>query len=324
MNSEIVEIVLPEGWKKCFSTKYNAPYYFNSSNGTTSWTIPTTPSVTTQPLETLSGSKRTIEGIEATVCKKLKDDDTNTVKVKVAIVVPFRDLHKEQNRQRHLQQFIPEIVKYLNQAITPFHLFIIEQSNDNRKFNRGKLLNIGFDIAVKRGYNVIIFHDVDLVPISSQLLHAYTSVPEHKHPVHIARLWKDRYSTNESYFGGIVKFTIEQFNLINGFPNNFWGWGGEDDEMLKRVKKVALQPVAPQVTNDQETMILDMENMDLKQKLSFLKEHRTWKCMNKTELLAEHHSTWKENGLSNLTYSLLREKTYSYSLTAVEVGEVFA
>jgi hypothetical protein len=68
----------------------------------------------------------------------------------------------------------------------PFKIFIIEQSDDGRKFNRGKLLNIGFDLAVKEGYDVFIFHDVDLIP-SVELVPYYTDVPEN--PVHIARVW---------------------------------------------------------------------------------------------------------------------------------------
>jgi predicted glycosyltransferase involved in capsule biosynthesis len=48
----------------------------------------------------------------------------------------------------------------------------------------------------------------------------------------------DRYSGNEKYLGGIVSFSIKQFEDINGFPNNFWGWGGEDDEMKKRIDTV--------------------------------------------------------------------------------------
>ena len=28
---------------------------------------------------------------------------------------------------------------------------------------------------------------------------------------------------------------------INGFPNVYWGWGGEDDEILLRVKKAGLK-----------------------------------------------------------------------------------
>ena len=36
------------------------------------------------------------------------------------------------------------------------------------------------------------------------------------------------------YFGGIVSFSASDMRRINGFPNTFWGWGGEDDEMQKR------------------------------------------------------------------------------------------
>ena len=81
----------------------------------------------------------------------------------------------------------------------------------------------------------MIFHDVDLIP-SNDLLSYYTTTPSQ--PVHIARVWS-RYNDNPEYFGGVVAFTTEQFRLINGFPNNFWGWGGEDDEMMKRIHTVS-------------------------------------------------------------------------------------
>ena len=39
---------------------------------------------------------------------------------------------------------------YMSRSLVPFHIYIIEQShNDGRKFNRGKLLNIGYNIAKK-------------------------------------------------------------------------------------------------------------------------------------------------------------------------------
>ena len=48
--------------------------------------------------------------------------------------------------------------------------------------------------------------------------------------------------------------------------------------------------------------ITDMEDMDLENKLKFLRNHKIWKCMNKTEVLEEHSSSWKKNGLSSLKY----------------------
>ena len=84
-------------------------------------------------------------------------------KTSVAIIVPYRDIHPKQNRRKHLEKFIPHMLHFLSNQLQSsssssttkdsklldYHIYIIEQSNDERKFNRGKLLNIGFDIAKK-------------------------------------------------------------------------------------------------------------------------------------------------------------------------------
>lgn len=36
------------------------------------------------------------------------------------------------------------------------------------------------------------------------------------------------------FFGGVSGLTVKQFEKINGFPNAFWGWGGEDDDLWNR------------------------------------------------------------------------------------------
>lgn len=38
----------------------------------------------------------------------------------------------------------------------------------------------------------------------------------------------------EEFFGGVSGMTTDQFRKINGFPNAFWGWGGEDDDLWHR------------------------------------------------------------------------------------------
>jgi hypothetical protein len=38
----------------------------------------------------------------------------------------------------------------------------------------------------------------------------------------------------KEFFGGVSGLTVEQFRKINGFPNAFWGWGGEDDDLWNR------------------------------------------------------------------------------------------
>lgn len=47
-------------------------------------------------------------------------------------------------------------------------------------------------------------------------------------PLFCSRL---RYS---GYFGGVTALSREQFFKVNGFSNNYWGWGGEDDDLRLR------------------------------------------------------------------------------------------
>ena len=190
----------------------------------------------------------------------------------------------------------------------------MEQSNDEQKFNRGKLLNVGFKLAEQDGCEVFIFHDVDLIP-STELLSWYTTIPFQ--PAHIARVW-NRYSGNPSYFGGVVSFSKSQYESINGFPNNFWGWGGEDDEMYKRVKVLKYKPIFPE--EGEGRCYIDLECNTLEDKLAFLKGKSDLKCMNKRELLSEdEHNKWKENGLSDLEYKVVSKTVGVKSTNAFKI-----
>ena len=225
-------------WEKHWSKTYNAFYWHNKLSNKTSWTVPEgLASAAPTEAGTEAGDatterpvkRRAVEGKDAVITTSSKTGP------KVAVIVPFRDLHTAQKRQQHLDIFVPEMASFLEASGVPFCIYIIEQSNDGRKFNRGKLLNIGFEIASKEGCQVFVLHDVDLLP-SKELMPWYTRLPSEQ-PVHIARVWS-RYNDNLKYFGGIVAFSEDHYRKINGFPNNFWGWGGEDDEMFKRIQEV--------------------------------------------------------------------------------------
>ena len=36
----------------------------------------------------------------------------------------------------------------------------------------------------------------------------------------------------------VTAFTEEAFRSINGYSNRYWGWGGEDDDLYHRMRKV--------------------------------------------------------------------------------------
>ncbi|KAL3773416.1 hypothetical protein ACHAWO_004861 [Cyclotella atomus] len=296
-------VPLPPGWSKGHSRTLNdRPYYYHKESVHTQWHFPT-PMEAKDPVGT---KKRMAEE------QQQKREQRQKNLPSVAIIVPYRDLHPLQNRAKHLSKFVPHMKSFLGDMVSKnmiqdYHLYIIEQSNDQRKFNRGKLLNIGFDYALKKSaknppkHNIFIFHDVDLLP---QLpLAKWYAVPPSK-PLHIARVW-DRYSNNPKYFGGIVSFSEADMKRINGYPNNFWGWGGEDDEMQARCESVGLKWDAPEIKDHgNEPLIVDLEEMSLHDKLAFLKQNKEWKCMVKWEALDEHKTTWRTNGLADLNYDI--------------------
>ena len=213
---------------------------------------------------------------------------------RTAIIIPFRDSEKSKPRTKQLEKLTEYMKSFL--AGETYKIIVVEQSQDGLKFNRGQLLNIGFELASKDGFNNFVFHDVDLLP-SPELKKYYTNIPKDE-PIHIAAAW-DRYNKNPNYFGGIVAFSGDMFKKINGYPNNFWGWGGEDDELYKRTKKFF------EIKKVHDGSIKDLEELSLQQKLDYLRENDL-KFMKKREALAEHEKTWKKNGLNNLDYKIIK------------------
>ena len=109
-----------------------------------------------------------------------------------------------------------------------YEIFIVEQSDD-KPFNRGKLLNVGFKSACDKGCDYFVFHDVDMLP--EDVDYSYTDKPLHL-ATHLQE--HDYETTFFDYFGGVTMFNKEDFKTINGFSNEYWGWGFEDDDLLIR------------------------------------------------------------------------------------------
>lgn len=54
----------------------------------------------------------------------------------------------------------------------------------------------------------------------------------------IDRTLKDKYRYTVPWLGitgGVMAFTQAQYEAVNGFSNEYWGWGCEDDDMFVRI-----------------------------------------------------------------------------------------
>lgn len=143
---------------------------------------------------------------------------------KLGIVVPYRD------RPNQLKTFTERIADSID---LPYELIIVEQVDD-KEFNRGKLLNIGFMKAVSLDCDYVVFHDIDMIPIKAD--YSYSDIPVHlisefNLPDGVSRELFD------DYFGGVTLFPTNIFKQINGYTNEYFGWGFEDDNLLLRCKE---------------------------------------------------------------------------------------
>ena len=141
----------------------------------------------------------------------------------LAIIIPYRD------REEHLSTFLPHMKEFLKNLNNKYSIYIVEQLDEN-DFNRGKLKNVGFALA-KNNHDYFCFHDIDMLPISEACDYSYAQKPTHLAGKVEQFQWK---LPIPNYFGGVVLFDQHSFSLINGYYNDFWGWGCEDDDLFDR------------------------------------------------------------------------------------------
>ena len=147
----------------------------------------------------------------------------------LGVCIPYRD-NGDGVRKEHLDTLVPYLTKFLNDRNIKHKIFIGHQVDD-KLFNRSGTKNAAFLAAKEEGCDYVAFHDVDMLPEDG----ADYSYPE-DNPVHIATyLSQWNYNLRDvEYFGGVVLFTIEQFEAVNGYHTNYWGWGMEDDDLFWR------------------------------------------------------------------------------------------
>ncbi|XP_013406056.1 uncharacterized protein LOC106170630 isoform X2 [Lingula anatina] len=153
-----------------------------------------------------------------------------TAQTHVAIIIPFRD------RDAHLRIFLNNMHPFLQKQKLDYRIYIVEQKATTI-FNRGLLMNIGFVESAKidkDSYDCFALHDVDLLPENEW--NFYNCAEKVKHMSANVDKFKEGllYPT---IIGGVTMLTKSQYRQVNGFPNTYFGWGGEDDDLYIRVDK---------------------------------------------------------------------------------------
>jgi len=142
---------------------------------------------------------------------------------RLAVIIPVRD------REMHLSVLIPRLKAALDEQGIQYRITVSEQE-------QGKLWNKGavFNAAIRHTADYCdyyCFHDVDAIPVKGNYLRP--SMPLRL----VTHLVGSRNGSMRPprYFGGVITALREQVYAANGFSNQYWAWGKEDDDFLFRL-----------------------------------------------------------------------------------------
>ncbi|CAH8588186.1 unnamed protein product [Heterobilharzia americana] len=234
------------------------------------------------------------------------DKCTSVPESGVAIVFVCRD------RWMQLNITLSVLIPILQKQHLCCRIFVIEQAG-NGMLNKARLLNSGFLEARKRfNFNCIVFHDADLVPLNDKIPYG-CDFQTRDTPVHLS-VGVSKWNYVLPYIrliGGVLKISNEHFISINGYSNSYWGWGGEDDDLEKRLKALRIKYVHLDKSLGRYVSVPHEEQATLSQK-------------SRRILLNDAVRRMHVDGLNSLSYRVVNisEKPYFTHIT-VSLGDQF-
>lgn len=166
----------------------------------------------------------------------------------LVVLVPFREEPSGQ-RSWQLERFVAHFDSVVAASLpegVELKVVILEQG-PRGNFNRGKLLNVGvrWCHAYTDGDVLVCTHDVDMLPEPSLLpFYCHSQLRECVHPG-----WVGRKYDYKHFFGGVCCVSLADFLCSGGFPNEFWGWGREDDVLHGRLRLAGVRVCVPAVSS---------------------------------------------------------------------------
>lgn len=194
---------------------------------------------------------------------------------------------------------------FINDNTDNINLWIIEQSEDNKRFNLGKLINIGYGLTRSEN-STYMFHPVDYIPKTFNQYYSYISkIPE----CGILGLYDSKHG---DYYYKACMYTNHAMDICNGYTNAFWGWGAEDDSFYKRLEIKKLN----RLNIDIGPLHSSNENKSPDCSIGFADKHHE-KNLNIAH--SQTHDTIQNDGLSTLKFSILNSFNIQNNIKKITV-----
>lgn len=207
---------------------------------------------------------------------------------RLTIVIPFRD------REEHLRRLLPPLSETLRRQGIQYQILVVEQAPPGM-FNRGRLLNIGMRFAADDS-DFYCLHDVDAIPVHAN----YACPSQPLRLVHAIVRPEGETQRAPHYFSGAVSVRKEQAFAANGFPNDYWGWGKEDDDFFFRLLLAGFLCFV-----DTQGRYLDLPNPGVKKTTSASKLPQTRQNRRRRSQLVRGCLDPMEDGLNTVRYDVL-------------------
>lgn len=162
--------------------------------------------------------------------------------MKIFFVLPYKKTNPKY--EAAFNEFLEPFIEYLiNTLICESEIIIVEQTggkltdslpkqfeplvtdNDKEFFNLGRTINIGYDLLKHKmdESDILFFHPIDLLPINAN------------YNVKNTTFFKTTDYRFDTYKALAIK--VSDYKKINGFSNEFWGWGWDDHDLFMRLMR---------------------------------------------------------------------------------------
>ena len=211
---------------------------------------------------------------------------------RLTVIVPYRD------RAHHLQQLAPALIAMLERQRLNYRVLVVEQL-PGQLFNRGRLLNVGMHYAA--GFSdYYCLHDVDALPVVAN--YACPSQPLRLVTQLVTGNGAGRQRTCH-YFSGAVSIRKDQAFAANGFSNEYWGWGKEDDDFYFRLLLAGYL-----CYYDLQGTYFNLPNPAHQQVPRGRRPHYVYVNRERRSRLLRRLMTPAQDGLANLHYRVIEER----------------